>query len=774
MTRSTRLAGALWLFSLAGLLLLTPGQQRVVAAAASGLLRRGYTVLPEPQRVELKPGDLEFGEGWRLELREGVKTNDIAVEILSDELAKRYGVRLATAGRGKAIDLEIRPGSVQVGQSTDSNKAALAEQAYRLDLSPQRIRITANAGTGLLYGVETLVQLVKPEQGKWWLPEGSIVDWPDLENRIIYWDDNHHLDHLDALKDALRQALFYKINGFSIKLNGHFEYHSAPSVVEPYALSPAQLQELTDYGMRYHVQVIPYLDGPAHIAWILKHPEYAHLRAFPDSNYELCTENPDSYKLMDRMFADLLRANRGSKYFILSTDEPYYVGLARNAQCDEQDSAKDLGSVGKVLARYVTKTAGYLHDHGRKVIFWGEYPLKPDDVGSLPSYLINGEVYGPKFDPLFKARGIRQMIYASTEGEEYFFPNYYILPPSRLFNPTQMDDRMAKLFRDISFNPSRQQADLTGLIVAGWGDNGLHPETFWLGYATGTAWGWHPGSPNPQEAANSFYRLFYGQGATQMGRLYQLMSTQAEFWTSSWDWVPSTARKPIFGNSEIVFEPRRPAKDQMLPLPPVPEDAYLWLPYDWGQRNQKRVTLAKNIMAENDELLDLLHENLSSVEFHQYNLEVYLSIAGLYRQNLELLAEMEEINGDLKAAERAAGQVRFKDAVDHLDRALDTVEVIRNQRNMALENAKETWYQSWFPRVAEGNGRKYLNAIDDVKDHLPGRTVGMSYLVYREMLLPMDKWFAQVEAVRNEYSRIHGLPARTDKFDWKDTKTTHP
>ena len=32
----------------------------------------------------------------------------------------------------------------------------------------------------------------------------------------------------------------------------------------PYALTPAELQELTDYGLKYHVQLIPYLDGPAH------------------------------------------------------------------------------------------------------------------------------------------------------------------------------------------------------------------------------------------------------------------------------------------------------------------------------------------------------------------------------------------------------------------------------------------------------------------------------------------------------------------------------
>ena len=180
-------------------------------------------------------------------------------------------------------------------------------------------------------------------------------------------------------------------------------------------MTPAELQELTDYGLKYHVQLIPYLDGPAHDAFILKHPEYAKLREYPDNNYEFCTTNPETYQLFEGMFQDLLAANQGGKYFVLSTDEPYYVGLANNQQCHEAERAKQLGSVGKLLAEFVTKTADYLHDHGRTVIFWGEYPLKPDDISALPNYLVNGEMYGPQFDPVFRAHGIKQMIYTSTD-----------------------------------------------------------------------------------------------------------------------------------------------------------------------------------------------------------------------------------------------------------------------------------------------------------------------------------------------------------------------
>ena len=743
----------------------------LIAATQPTLFDRGYTVIPEPQKVELKGGDFEIGSGWRLELGKSVKPGDVAVESLKEGLDTRHGISLETRGRGKAIALEIQPGSVAIGEATDKNKQALEEQAYSLELAGSGIKISANAPTGLFYGVETLVQLVKHAEGKRWLPEATITDWPDLEQRNIYWDDNHHLERMDVLKQALRQAAFYKINGFAIKLNDHFEYKSAPALVNPYALTPDQLQELTDYGLKYHVQLIPYLDGPAHIAFILKHPEYAKLREYPDSNYELCTTNPDSYKLLEGLYQDLMDANKGVKYFVLSTDESYYVGMADNAQCNEGQLAKKLGSVGKVEAQFLDKAAGYLHEHGRTVVFWGEYPLVPGDIPSLPSYLVNGEVYGPEFDRAFKAHGIKQMVFVSSQsGPNPLFPTDYVLPQSALFNPVRASDALDTIFRHISFTSARENADLIGVFNAGWGDLGLHPETFWLGYATGTSWGWHPGSPNPAVARDNFYHLFYGQGGQNVGRLYQLMSTQAEFWSSSWDREPSSARTPIFGNSYAIFNPPHPAHDQVLPLPPVPQGKYLRLGYDWGQANARRVKMAEDAMPANDELLDLLHKNLRSVQFQKYNLQVYLSIAGLYRQNLEMIREMSEVDGALKRAQEAAARVESRQAVAALDQALDTVEQIRDQRNVVYHNAVDTWYESWHPRVAEANGRKYLDGVDDVKDHLPMRTVDMSYLVYRQLILPLGEWYDQVEAARNQYAESHGLPARNDKLNWKEYK----
>jgi hypothetical protein len=738
------------------------------SATVSPLLSRGYSVIPEPQQVRLD-GDFQLKDGWQLILGSHVPSGDVSVESLKEVLDLKIAADRKKSAAVRSIRLSIEPNSVEVGQATDREKQVLAEQAYKMVLSANNIVITANAPPGLFYGVQTLLQLIKSREGDLRLPEGEIVDWPDLQLREIYWDDAHHLDHLDVLKRAVRQAAFFKINGFAIKLEGHFQYKSVPTIVEPYALTPAEFQELTDYGLRYFVQVIPFLDGPSHIAFILKHPEYAKLRAFHDSNYELCATNPESYQLLHGMYQDLLDANKGVKYFHLSTDEPYYIGMANNAQCREEPRAKELGSVGKLLGEFLTKAAGYLHDRGRTVMFWGEYPLKPEDIPSLPKHLVNGEVYGPDFDPLFKAHGIRQMIYTSTQGDEPLFPNYYLLPSSERIHPGRgRTGRVAEMAGSISYGSARQQADLMGVFVAAWADAGLHPETFWLGFVTGAAYGWHPGSPDPREAVNAFYPLFYGSAAVNPGKMYQLMSRQAQFWEDSWEWTLSSARKPLFGNSDQVFSPRRPERDQTLSLPPIPSPQFLTLSWDWSQENTKRLQLASRYLVENDELLDLLHLNLQRVQSNRQNIEAFISIARLCQQNLAMLEDLGRIDTLLKSAQKAAASNQAAAAVSEVDEALQIAEGIRQQRNRTFQDCVATWYKSWFPRVSEANGRRFLHELDDVKDHVPDRTVDMSYLVYRQLLLPFGQWAEGVLSSRNEYAKANGLVERTSRFDWND------
>jgi hypothetical protein len=576
----------------------------------------------------------------------------------------------------------------------------------------------------------------------------------------------------------VRQAAFFKINGFELKLSGHFQYKTAPALVEPDALSPSELQDLTSYSLHYHVQLIPYADGPSHVSFILKHPEYSSLRAFPDNNYEMCLTNPGTYKLLRGMYQDLLDANKGGKYFYISMDEPYYMGLAHNSQCDEAGLAKKLGSGGRLFTDFLDQAGDSLHDQGRTVFFWGAYPLKPNDVPSLSTHLV-GIFYGPdraELDRNARRRGMQQILSTQyiNDGNSRLFPSYFALPLAQRLHQGNggISDLLAEIMNKVSFQPSRRDADVIGEVTSGWGDKGINPETFWLGHVAGAAAGWHPGAPNVPEVENEFYSLFYGTGVVGMNRIYQSMSEQDQAWADSWDSVNSTVRKPIWGDAYgEIYNPRRPAKDQSLPLPPVP-DGNLAYSSTWANENAKRLALTAEAIRENDTLLGMLAENIRTVQLNRDNLEVYLSIANLYRQGFDMIAGIHNMDALLKSAARKSAQDPAG-AVADVDSALDVAGSIWRQRNQALKNAVDTWDKASFPRVADANGRHFLFELDDVKDHLADRTVDLSYLVYREKILAFGGWVNAILAARNQYAAAHQLPSRDIQWNWDDITATY-
>ncbi|SDH41415.1 Glycosyl hydrolase family 20, catalytic domain [Dyadobacter soli] len=728
-----------------------------------GTTNAGSGLLPLPQRMVLSGQQFALGKNWKIvadgplakgqavaTLREGLQEANLSLNVVGSK---------ATAGKSAAIQLIIKDGAVEIGASIDTNRATLTRQAYRLNLKSNQITITANAQQGLFYGVQTFLQLLKTNAK---LPEGEITDWPNVEVRMIYWDDAHHLEKLSALKRIIKQAATYKINAFSIKLEGHFQYKSAPAIVEPYALTAREYQELTDYAKAHFIDLVPFLDAPAHVSFILKHPEYRKLRLIDDINYQFSVTNPGTFKLLDAMYSELINASKGSKYILLSNDEAYYTGKAPS----KKPMADSLGGNGRLLAWFIKKLADRLHEQGRTVFFWGEFPLRREDITALPSHLVNG-VYSKSIAADYKKHGIRQTVYTATQGAEPIFPNYYPLHTKTAVMADGSDrssGRVAGMFREIGTAFSDNLSSFMGVIIAGWADAGLHPETFWLGYASGTAAGWNNQNLTPADASARFMTSFYGPRQQDMDSVYRVLSEQAEFHTESWDWIPSPWRAPIKGNSDSLF--LHPEKDQTLPLLPVPASGTLAISKTYPV-NAKRIATAQSMLPRNAYALQLLRNNKSISKKQLYNLEVLESVAAICGQNLRMLITLNQVSDLLREASAAMTDPKL--AIRKLDAAMEMVSKLKAQRDSTFAFVESIWFKEWQPLVEKANGRTFLHQVDDIKDHQPVRTIDLRYLIYRELHYPLDQWWNDVQKVRNAFAKQHQLPAVMKRLDWKSS-----
>src|SRR5260370_39784978 len=123
-------------------------------------------------------------------------------------------------------------------------------------------------------------------------------------------------------------------------------------------------------------------------------------------------------------------------------------------------------------------------------------------------------------------------------------------------------------------------------------------------------------------------------------------------------------------------------------------------------------------MSGNDELLGLLDENLQVAERNRQNLEVYVAIAQLCRQNLEMLHQIADMDAALQSAVGPAHGGNPREGLAAVGRALDSAVAPRSARNRTLPPPTESWYKSWHPRRTEAKRRKLRPATGYVKDQL--------------------------------------------------------
>jgi hypothetical protein len=618
----------------------------------------------------------------------------------------------------------------------------------------------ANANPGLFYAVQTFRQLLDHPSGL--LPMCTILDWPEYELRCVHWDTKHHQDRLPTLKRFLDQSAAFKVNAVLFELEDKFVYPSHPAIGAPGAFTTSELQELTDYALERHIELIPDVQSPAHLCYVLKHDQFAHLRC-DGSNYQICMDKHEARKLLFEMYDDVCAATRGARYFHVSTDEVYYAGICETRRRPYSPENRSLTWVD-----YANAAHAHLAERGRRVIVWLEYPVLPEHVALLPPDLLNG-VGGvdERLDAASRRRGIRSFQYVSMQGAERLCPNYFgWTDASGKHHRGRVEAAIEAISRSKEQNP-----DAMGVISAAWDDSGLHNETFWLGWVmTGQA-AWCPGTAT-EEAVASFCERFYGRDLTGMVEIYQGLQAGARFYEGTLEALPSRVRPaPRYGYS--AAKQPVPNYDRTMRPPPLPRVGDLAFDPNFSQRYAVALEQAGQQLTANDRLLAQIHQALVRAARNTYNLEVLLSIARLERTFVEWLLAFGDAEEDLVAAAAAAsgekgGEGDPHRALKHALTARDRVQAAVDDLYATYSHLKQVWEVSRHEKGRTVDGRAFLHAWDDVKDHHADRRVDLSYLLEAQELMDAPSWLRGLDQALSVYAERNGLEGAMREADVMD------
>ena len=701
--------------------------------------RRGYALLPVPRQIEFGTGNVETARLAREPRLYGLSPDDIAVRTLRETLAE-----VGAAG-GTPVEVALDAGMVATHAAAVLDVAdARRAQAYRIQIAADGIRLIGCGLPGLFYGVQTLRQLLA--HGSDALPVCTVVDWPEVELRCVHWDTKHHQDRIATLQRFLDQCAAFKINAVLFELEDKFEYPSHPAIGAPGAFTTAELQALTDYALERHIELIPDVQSPAHLSYVLKHKEFAHLRC-DGSNYQSCMDKPEVRQFLFEMYDDVCDATQGARYFHVSTDEVYYAGICETARRPYNPENRSLTWVDYTNAAYA-----HVRARGRRVIVWLEYPALPKHVSLLPPDLLNG-VGGvdERIDAAGRQAGIRAFTYVSMQGVERLFPNYFGWTDARgVVHRGRIDVALEEIARGERDNP-----DAIGVISAAWDDSGLHNETFWLGWAMTTQAAWSPGTAI-EEAVASFFEQFYGRGVTGMLEVYQGLQEGARFYEETLERMPSRVRpEPRYGYS--AAKQPVPNDDKTMRAPGLPDAETLSFAPTFSERYAAALAQAGPQWAANDRLLARLHQALAQATRNTYNLEALLSIARLERTFIGWLLAFSSAEASLVAAAGAAAGGDPRRALKHALAARDGVQAAVDDLYDTYQRLKAVWEIARYEKGRTVDGRDFVHAYDDVKDHVADRRPDLSYLLEAHELMDAPGWLRGLDAVVGSYAEQHGL-----------------
>lgn len=705
------------------------------------LRSRGFALLPAPQQVVLGKKNIVVDNSWSVASSTGKQNS--AYNVLLRRADDLHNLQFSQTG-AKKIVLKIHAGIVK---GTDD--PALNEQGYLLKITPEKIEITGNADAGLFYGVQSLLQLLRrDEAGNLVVPECEIRDWPSLQLRFVHWDTKHHQKRIETLKRLIDWHALFKVNMISFEMEDKYEYPSRPVIGTPGAYTKAEMQDLTRYALERHIEIVPNVQAPAHMGYVLKHKEFAHLQS-DHSNYQACMCDPEAINLIFDMYQDMIDATPGVKYFHVSTDEVYYAGICGkcNAPYNEENRSR-------AWVEFATKAHDWLAKRGRRMIAWVEYPLLPKDVARLPADIIQGIGGNPDFTVEEKKIGMRQLSYSSIQGAELLFPNYF----STQYRGRTIEGRLESIATKVKEDRAAGATNQIGTFAAAWDDAGLHEEAFHLGWATVTQYGWNPNAPAIEQSVADFMDIFYGpRGGATMLPVYKLLLEGARFFEAGWDEIPSKEREKGYGNSygKGIGAQRT---DEVLSVPAIPAANTLELSSDFANKYSQLIAEAEIMKGRNEDLIQKLNLAFGQVQRNRYNLEVLLSIAYLERYFIQTVLTLRDAERLMARAHEAAAKDRPADAIATLTAASNDVEDLISWGNWMFKNLKGTWEMSRYEKNRSVNGKDYLYVMDDVKDHWADRRKGLDYMIAPFERMDLPAWRARLNERISAYAKANNLP----------------
>lgn len=463
------------------------------------------TLLPQAQRIEVSSGF------FALPLDVSIGISDASFLPAAREIQAQIRKRHAQHFQGKrndiAIAIHILHPAVQDTVCLSFAPELFAEE-YRLTIDASGIRLEAGSPTGAFQAAQTLRQILLQASS---IPHLEIHDWPDLQERGLYYDIcRGRVPKLERLLELVEELSYYKINQFQLYIEHTFLFRGHPDIgKEASPLSADDILALDAHCRSRHLELIPSLASFGHLSTVLKHPRYHALAEdwgigkyvspdapedFAHTGWSLSPANPEIYAFLDSLYSEFLPLF-SSKRFNACCDETFDLGWGQSYEL-----CKKLGK-GRVYLDHIKKINDLTKKHGKSLMIWGdiirEYPELVAEIPKDVTMLDWAYGYSHDFETIldFRKAGLKFLACPGTSSWQGLFPRI----PQACVNIA-------------GFARAAKKHGAAGLLNTDWGDGGHYNflENSWHGFLFGAELAWNV-EADQSSFTKRFVEVFFGR-----------------------------------------------------------------------------------------------------------------------------------------------------------------------------------------------------------------------------------------------------------------------
>ncbi len=137
-------------------------------------------ITPTPFKILYKRDFFELKKSMRVLMNlsdsKSKQTSEALIALLKKKTGRIFKIadRFTTSKLANTIEI-----------ITDEDKH-IKPQGFKIMVGSNKIKLYANDLMGLQYGTQTIIDLLQKEDGRWLIPQSTIIDEPKIENRAIY------------------------------------------------------------------------------------------------------------------------------------------------------------------------------------------------------------------------------------------------------------------------------------------------------------------------------------------------------------------------------------------------------------------------------------------------------------------------------------------------------------------------------------------------------------------------------------------------------------